>query len=43
MAEFAAVTASLLVSMIFVSATLQEIRNKEVFMSPRKSEGYISL
>ena len=31
MAEFAAVTGSLLVSMIFVTATLQEIRNREVF------------
>ena len=31
MAEIAAVTESLLVSMIFVTATLQEIRNREVF------------
>ena len=36
MAEFAVVTGSLLVSMIFITATLQEIRNREVFYVAEK-------
>jgi len=38
MAEFAAVTGSLLVSMIFVTATLQEIRNREVFYATKEEQ-----
>jgi hypothetical protein len=39
MAEFAVVTGSLLVSMIFVTVTLQEIRNREVFYVAEEERG----